>query len=548
MTTDPQRQRDPAIAEYVAIARRYRWLIVVTALIVPIVAYAFSIQQPKVFRASADVLLSQQDLPLILSGIPTTTGNDPDRYSLTNAALARVPAVASRALKEARIADMQPFELLLSSSVAPRENTDLLVFSVDDRDSTRAAILATAYAAAFTKYKLAADTGALTRARKELTNRLTELRRSGGASSEAYRTLLQRFQDLRTLEILQTPATVVRPAEGADQVEPRPKRNAALGLMLGLMIGLGGAFVLNAFDRRIRDADDLERELQIPLLAKLPTPARKDAATIVDRTSDATTEAVARLRTSFDFANTDVGAKLVMVTSAGPREGKSTTLSNLGITLARTGRHVVLVDLDLRRPTLTRLLHLPDGPGITDLALGKSQLVEALQPVGIVPLRARLAQTGTSGTGHGRLEVVSVGRSHVEPSEFVESSGLTDALRRLRGYAEIVLVDSPPILATGDAMALTAKVDAVLLVSRLGTLTRPTLRELARVLSRSPAPILGFVATGAEHDEGYSAYTVDEYFAREQLPDDARSRPVDLSEAPRASAAGSGRWTPRRSR
>ena len=319
--------------------------------------------------------------------------------------------------------------------------------------------------------------------------------------------------------------------------------------MLGLMLGVGAAFALNAFDRRIRHADEVEHELQIPLLAKLPTPGRSDAATILERPPDESTEAVARLRASFDFANTSLGAKTVMVTSAGPREGKSTTIANLAIALARTGRHVVLVDLDLRRPMLSRLFHLPDGPGLTDFASRDTELVDVLQPVGVTPLRARVASISSSDGGQGRLEVITTGRTRVEPAAFVESSGLTEALHALRGYAEIVLIDAPPLLATGDSIALTGKVDAVLLVSRLGTLTRPTLQELARVLRRSPAPVLGLVATGAELDEGYSAYAVDEYYAQTrpqpEAPSPTRLEVPGVPEA-RSASGGSARWTPRR--
>jgi capsular exopolysaccharide synthesis family protein len=337
----------------------------------------------------------------------------------------------------------------------------------------------------------------------------------------------------------------VRPAFDAEQVEPRPKRNAALGLVLGLLLGVGGAFLLNAFDRRVRHADEVERELQIPLLAKLPTPKRGDAATILDRPSDATTEAVARLRASFDFTNTSLGAKTIMITSANPREGKSTTIANLAIALARAGRHVVLVDLDLRRPMLSRLFHLPDGPGLTDFASRDTKLGDVLQPVGVTPLRSRVASISSAESGQGRLEVITTGRTRVNPSAFVESTGLTEALHVLRGHAEIVLIDAPPILATGDSIALTGKVDAVLLVTRLGALTRPTLQELARVLSRSPAPVLGLVATGAEVDGSYSAYAVGDYFAQTRPRSETPGTPQEVPEV-RSASGGSTRWTPRR--
>ena len=543
-----QGAREQTIADYLGVVRRYKWVIIAAALVVPTVAYVMSARSPKVFQASSDVLLNRQDLGATITGLPTqSTVTDPFRYALTQERLAEGDAVRDRAVEISGLKNVEGW----GSNVSADPDTDILAFAVTHGDPDIATRLTNAYATAFTQYKLETDTASLTRARSEIQGRLAELREAGATSTETYQELLGQAQDLRTLEILLAPATVISTADGAGQIAPTPQRSATLGLLLGLMLGIGAAFALSAFDRRIRHADEVEYELQIPLLAKLPTPGRGDAATILERPPDETTEAVARLRASFDFSNQSLNAKTVMVTSAGPREGKSTTIANLAIALARTGRHVVLVDLDLRRPMLSRLFHLPDGPGITDFAGRDTELVDVLQPVGVTPLRARVASIGASEVGQGRLEVITTGRTRVEPAAFVESSGLTEALHTLRNHAEIVLVDAPPILATGDSMALTGKVDAVLLITRLGTLTRPTLQELGRVLRRSPVPVLGLVATGAEIDEGYSVYAVDEYFAQAraqpELP--AAAAPARLEEvAPevRSASGGSTRWTPRR--
>lgn len=543
--------REQTIADYLAVVRRYKWLILLTALVVPVVAYLVSAQQPKVFRASSEVLLNREDLGSVLTGLPTAnTVTDPERYARTQAALARVPAVAQLAIQQSEVGGIAPWQLLASSDVTPRADTDLLTFGVDHNDPAVAAQLATAYAHAFTKYKLEMDTTSLSRARRELQGRLAELRRSDGTDTATYRELARKSQDLRTLELLQVPASVVREAGGAAQIEPTPRRNAVLGVLLGLVFGLGAAFFLNAIDRRIRDAEEVERELQIPLLAKLPVPRKRgDRLTILDRPPDEVTEAVGRLRTSFDFANAEAQAKVVMTTSAGAQEGKSTTIANLAAALSRTGRHVVLVDLDIRRPSLARLFHLPDGPGVTDVATGNAELTAVLNPISTVPLRSRVTALRDAETNAGALEVVTAGKTRVDPGEFVETAGLTDLLHQLRNRAEIVLVDAPPILAAGDAMALTGKVDAILVINRLGTLKRPTLRELARALDRSPAPLLGFVATGADIDEGYLAYQAEDMPRKA----DAKSRtvegqPREPREVPaaRSASAGSGRWAPRR--
>ena len=536
--------REQTIADYVAILRRYKWVIVAAAVALPTVAYLMSAREPKVYRATSEVLLQRQDLSTTIAGIPTqSTMTDPFRYARTQARVAQVPAVRQMTLKRAGLGDIGGW----SSDVSTDPDTDILTFGVNHGNPEVATRLASAYAQAFTEYKLQTETRSLASARREIRGRLNELRKAGAAGSATYQQLLTQEQDLRTLELVLEPATVISSADYAGQIAPTPRRSAILGAMLGLLLGVGAAFGLNAFDRRIRNADEVEHELQIPLLAKLPTPRRNDAATILDGVSGETIDAVARLRTAVDLTNTALGAKVVMVTSAGPREGKSTTITNLAIALARAGRHVVLVDLDLRRPTISRLLYLPDGPGITDLASKNAEFLDTLEPVNVSPMRARVSPIGgPAETAQGRLEVIRAGRTRLDPSAFVESAGLTDALHTLGAYAEIVLVDAPPVLATGDAMALTAKVDAILLVSRLGTLTRPTLQELRRVLRRSPAPVLGLVATGAEVDEGYSVYTVDEYDAESPQPPEPRA-PTRLEVPELRTASGSStRWTPRR--
>ena len=166
---------------------------------------------------------------------------------------------------------------------------------------------------------------------------------------------MDKEQRLRTIQALQASNSfVVQPARGASQVQPRPFRAGLLGLLVGLVLGLGLAFLREALDTRVRTAEEVSEALDMTLLARLPTPPKrltsKDSLVMLEAPRSKESEAFRMLRTNLEFTNLEHGARVIMVTSALESEGKSTTASNLALALARSGRHVALADLDLRRP------------------------------------------------------------------------------------------------------------------------------------------------------------------------------------------------------
>ena len=366
------------------------------------------------------------------------------------------------------------------------------------------AALANAYGEAFTRYRHEMDTTSLATARKELQGRLAELRAQGATGTEVYRDLLRKEQDLRTIELLQAQSTVVREAVGAGQIAPTPKRNGILGAILGLALGIGLAFAWNALDKRIRSADEVEQVLGIPLLARLPKPSRgsKGLAMLSDP-NDVDAEAVRRLRTSLELANLGTEAKTIMVTSPAAVQGKSTTIANLAVALARSGQSVALVDLDLRQPVIASYFGAESQAGVTDVALGRAELEDALVRVRIPAPTTRAR--GMPGAAAGRLRVLTAGPPPPSPGEFVGTKALAQILERLRAEYDYVLIDAPPILAVGDAMTISTRVDAMFAIVRLGQTDRQTLRDFARGIHSSPAVKLGFVLTGVEAREMYGA-------------------------------------------
>jgi non-specific protein-tyrosine kinase len=211
------------------------------------------------------------------------------------------------------------------------------------------------------------------------------------------------------------------------------------------------------------------------------------------------------LRTNMEFAGLDHDTRSIMITSALEREGKSTTISNLAIVAARSGKRVVLVDLDLRRPRLDKFFDLEGLPGLTNVVLGHATLDDAT---------ARIALSGdgrpdvpAEGNGHaavdGVLDVIPSGPIPPDPGEFVATNALSRVLETLAHSYDLVLIDAPPVLHVGDALTLATKVSALLITTRLPTMRRPILNELARVLATCPTRKLGFVLTGAQAEGGY---------------------------------------------
>jgi capsular exopolysaccharide synthesis family protein len=495
------------LSAYLRILRRRRALVLLCATLVPIAAYVFSIGQDESYASSADVLVNRQNLASAITGIEDTTPLvDEERAAETQVSLAETPAVARRTLRATGVTSLTVDELLARTSVAPKGYSDILRITVTGEEPVLARRLAGAYARQFVAYRAALDTAPIQRARREARATLRSLRAAGKENSALFRSLEQKQQELATLQTLSTSRlSVVRDAEGAVQVSPRPTRNAAFGLVLGVVLGIGLALAIEALDTRVRSSGEIGERLRLPLLARLPRPPRKLAANnrlvMLASPSSPHAEAIRMLRANLEFTLMDSPARLILFTSATAEEGKSTTVANLAIALARTGKRIVLVDLDLRRPSLERFFDMPTTPGLTDVALGRVSLEASITRIdlgtGMPEQRSALAPTNGRGET-GVLGVLASGPVPPAPGDFIETDRLERILGELRGAFDLVLVDSPPILRVGDAMALSNKADALVVVTRLNGVRRPMLDELRRLLETSSAPAVGCVVTGFE--------------------------------------------------
>jgi capsular exopolysaccharide synthesis family protein len=485
-------------------------------IVVPAVAYLVSHRQQPRYAGTATVLTSFKQ-PATDSGLGSDVvfnRDDAQRFATTQAAIARTPALVQKVLDGLGRRHEAVDAFLDRSAVVPEPNTDLLAFTVQDSTPVRARRAAAMYGRRFVAYRTQLERRTVQRAIADVR---AQLRRVHGRGHVAQRGALRaRERDLRARAALPASgASYLSTAAKAPKVAPRTGRDVLLGAALGVLLALGVALLREAIDTRVRRGREVSEALGIPVLGRLPKPSRRARAcrgpVVLEAPDTADAEAVRMVRAGFLLATRDGASRSILVASALAGEGKTTTTANLAAALAASGRHVIAVDLDLRRPALGPLLGAA-GPGLVDVARGSFGLDEALREVA-------LPADGAAALSGGRLEVLPAGAAPTEPGDFIGTAAVGEILAELRERADVVLVDSPPLLQVGDGLQLSTRVDALLVVARLDRLDRGAMVELRTALEAAQVPALGVVVTGADAEDhtepAYGYYLLpDEPWAR----------------------------------
>jgi capsular exopolysaccharide synthesis family protein len=533
---------ESVLSDRLSVLSRQKWIVITAVIVVPLIAFTVSRSQQRLYQASATVLVNEQNPTAAALNLPTGVASPPDRFAATQAALARVGTVAQMTVKAAKVPDHTAAALLANSSVSAHANADLLTFSVTDPVPIVARKLATAYARQFTVYRRGLDTAALSVAIADVRRKLNAIVASGDSGSPLFQSLTSTYRNLEAMQTLQAggaSAVVVGPAGRVSQVQPKTSRNVILGILVGLALGIGLAFLRDSLDTRVHSVEELRARLGLPLLGQVPNPARRRRApggelaflreslvhwahesrahlrppqpdpvarpkrrpaqaqplATVSEPTGSSAEAFRILKINLNICQVHQDVSSIVITSTTQGEGKSTTAANLAVTLARSDRHVILVDLDLRHPGIARFFGLSDRPGLTSVAEGDVKLVDALSVVDVHP-EPRAANAGL-------LEVMTVGPPPPDPGAFLSSSFVRDALATLAARCDVLLIDTPPLQAVGEAMTVATRTDALILVAGVNQLRRTTLAETRRVLETCPARKLGFIATGSNSDGRY---------------------------------------------
>lgn len=330
--------------------------------------------------------------------------------------------------------------------------------------------------------------------------RIAQLQLEANIIDETYRYLLGQFQAARLQEATIGPyVDILDGASTAYGIGPSREQKVIIGALVGLLLGIAGAFFLEYLDQSVKSAADVERVLGIPVLGMVPREpglrpgAGRGVMTVNNlQADDPAVEAFRALRTNVTFVGADKPVQLIVVTSPGPQEGKSTTATNLAVTMAQNGKRTLLIDGDLRRPQLHRSFSLVAEPGLTDLLIGNVSAREIIRPE---------AAPG--------LDLIPSGPPPPNPSELLGSDAMRSLLNELRQSYDYIIMDTPPLLPVTDAAIAATNADATILVVRSGeTEEAACLRSLDQ-LHRVRARVAGAVvnAISPQRDRQYSYYS-----------------------------------------
>ena len=528
MSSDTPPPDGGEIGRFVGILSRRKWVVITVMLVATIAAVVSSSLRAPVYSASAKVLITHTNIPAAVAGVTDLTpAQDPIRAAATEAQVAKLFPVIDGARTKLGISDLTTEEIQKNTTIGLGLDSDLLGVDVADGDADRAALLANAIADEYVAYRGNLDTAKLVSARDDVLEQIAALKASGDTSGSYYEDLLASAQRLRTLTTVgASNYNVVERADTGEKIGPNPVRDGIIAAIVGLIAGLAIALLVERLDRRVRSIAEVEQILGSSLLARVDAtpregPGRRRMVSAIDRPQGSGAESFRMLRANFEFTNSVANAQVLMITSARPQEGKSTVAANLSSTLAASGRKVILLDLDIRRPTIHSFFGIPQVPGATQVAAGTADLKDVTSRIALPSAAEALGGAGQQAESDGRLWVIPSGVQPPNPGQFIASRGIAGLIEHMRDLADIVVVDVPPILACGDAKSLAPVIDAMILVVRMSDATRPVLEELRREAEATPCTTLGVVVTGAVAPVDYGYYVTKD--------DDAKGSAADRS-------------------
>jgi capsular exopolysaccharide synthesis family protein len=503
---------DHSFDNYLRLVRKNWLLILVAGLISASAAFLVSYSQPSKFRASSKILVSA-------GGTYAVSANeDPARIVDTLVKLAKSDGILAFSADRAHVSK---HALDQAVGVSGSPTADVITVSATDRTAAGAARYANALATGFVLWR---EKQTRDRTRAQIAFLQAQLARLQGqaapsavAAAADIRTQLS--QALAELQVPSSDLVIISQAQPPSaRFAPNPVRNALLGLIAGLLIGLAAATIREQMDNRIHEDGELEELYGAPILGKVPyvSAARNGdrLAALADLAHETPlADAFRSIRTNVSlFKPAQTKTQVLLVTSAVAGEGKTTVTANLARAFAVSGQRVMAISADVHSPML-HLLLLADSStdpayGILEVLADKLELERSVR---------RHTVEGPNGRP-GRVAVLANGRRFPDPSILYQSRVMEEVIAQARRLFDVVLIDSPPLLANAESALLATRADGLIMVSRTDSLTRQQAHQAKRVLEALDLKPLGMIVTGRESSSGYGYDVTDSPRTAQQPP------------------------------
>jgi capsular exopolysaccharide synthesis family protein len=465
-------------------------LILVTTLVFGAVAYFVSDRQTPSYSAESAVryLEPQEDTGVFSTSVGTQ--KTPEERAAAGAEVIRGRAMAERVRKKLHLRRVP------HASASVEAQTSFVVITTRDSDPEHAAEVADGYARVTRDLATEDERDRLSRAAKTLRKRYRE--NNIGTSRESRAGLLERLARLEAAADYTKPVEIVRRASvPTTAVSPKPGRNAVLGAVLGLTLGILAAFVRDSLDRRFRRPDEIQDQLGLPVVGQVSRSAMGRLPVAANGTkplSELDIEAIRILRRNIDFLDASAPFRSIAVTSGYQEEGKSTVAASLATATVSFGKRTALVECDLRRPVLAKWFGIEPAPGLSDYLAGRAEPQEVLREI-------VLEEAGHIGNGSGPtpshpLVCIPAGSHSGRPAESLASDRFREFLAEISDVYDVVILDTSPMLPVVDTLEILPHVDAILLCVRARQTTREQARVARAALERMPERPTGVVVTG----------------------------------------------------
>lgn len=486
-------QTSPGFEQMLGILRR-RWpWMVLCCILVAGAAYGFSKHQTKKYTATTSLVFNNNEEAQQVAGLPVAVANSQPAQQSTNLKLVELGDMAARTASLVGHG-LTGGKVHADLSITAQGESNIVDVAATATSPALAAEIANTYTDQFVSEQQNSNHAYYASVLALVNKQLAALSPKERASTAGL-ALQDRAQSLGVLAELRNGNVQIAQIASMPTSPSSPKvsRNTILGVLLGLLLGVGVVFSLERLDRRIREPKDLESIYKLPLLGVVPESPALARSSRRGRDPQGAlppeeAETFHLIRAHLRYFNVDRQLHTLLVASAAPGDGKTTVACHLAAAAAAMGSRVLLLEADLRRPTLAQQLDIPNGRGLSDVLIGLTSLEESVQAIELDERTAARVRT---------LNVLLAGAAvPPNPGELIESHAMEALLQQAKATYDLIVIDTPPLTAVSDAFPLLGKVDGVIIVGRVGRNRRDIAERLHHTLTGTGAPLLGVIANG----------------------------------------------------